>query len=78
VKFGLLLLLVVLVLVYFKRPTSKTEKVKPSVKPEAQAPGQVAAMAVCALCSVHLPLSEALTGNKGHYCCSDHLHQSEP
>ena len=30
----------------------------------------------CAVCEVHLPKSEALTGDGGYYCCDAHRRQA--
>jgi uncharacterized protein len=35
-------------------------------------------MVSCALCSVHVPVADAVAGHKGSYCCADHLHRAEP
>ena len=35
-------------------------------------------MVRCTLCAVHLPLVDAVHGNKGPYCCTDHLQRAEP
>lgn len=42
-----------------------------------EAPPAVA-MVRCAHCGVHMPSTDALTGDKGVYCSTAHLHQAEP
>jgi len=32
----------------------------------------------CAQCGVHIPTNDAVTGDKGVYCSTAHLHQAEP
>lgn len=34
-------------------------------------------MGRCTLCAVHFPLVDAVHGNKGLYCCTDHLQRAE-
>ena len=31
----------------------------------------------CSLCAVHVLASDALPGEKGYYCCQDHLQRAE-
>lgn len=31
----------------------------------------------CTLCSVHVPVSEAVQGEKGPYCCLEHRQRAE-
>ena len=35
-------------------------------------------MLSCTYCSVHIPSSDAIQGQKGVYCCADHLYRAEP
>lgn len=35
-------------------------------------------MVGCALCSVHVPLAEAVHGKSGAYCCAEHRRRAEP
>ncbi|MGI9133515.1 MAG: PP0621 family protein [Rhodoferax sp.] len=35
-------------------------------------------MRQCRQCGVHLPASEAVAGNLGHYCSQDHRKLAEP
>ncbi len=41
-------------------------------------PPQVTDMVSCAVCHVYMPVAQALKGQRGSYCCLDHLQQSEP
>ncbi len=34
-------------------------------------------MVCCALCSVHVPVADAVKGKKGVYCGADHFHRAE-
>lgn len=35
-------------------------------------------MVRCSLCSVHIPVADAIQGKKGAYCCIDHRQHAEP
>lgn len=35
-------------------------------------------MVRCSYCDVHLPLADIVQGQKGVYCCADHLDRAEP
>jgi uncharacterized protein len=35
-------------------------------------------MISCTLCSLHVPVADAVQGKKGIYCSPDHLHRAEP
>jgi uncharacterized protein len=64
----LFLLVVVLVVVWaIKRGSSGRSS--PKKPPESSAPAE---MVTCAHCGIHLPHSEAVTGQKGLYCSTEH------
>lgn len=63
----LFLLLVVLVLIWAIKRGSKGNS-RPKT-PENTAPAE---MVSCAHCGIHLPHSEAVTGQKGLYCGTEH------
>lgn len=72
----LLILLVALVGIFLWRSNRQTE-----VTRQRQQSGTAAAplaMVCCTLCSVHVPLVDAVQGNKGLYCSADHLRCAEP
>ena len=65
----LFLLLVVLVVIWaIKRGRSANRPTPPS-SPKAQTPSD---MVTCAHCGIHLPQEEAVSGQKGLYCSTDH------
>lgn len=66
-KYLIWLLVIVLAIWAFKR----SRRVKPA---KSQAPTAVtpANMAVCLHCGLHLPQDEAVTGEKGLYCSTEH------
>lgn len=67
-KYLLLVLLVLLVIWALKRGRVGN-KPKPSDKTESQAPSE---MITCAHCGIHLPKEEAVSGQKGLYCSTEH------
>lgn len=69
-KYLIWLLVIVLAIWAFKRSrrvNSDTPKAQPPVTPSTPAN-----MAVCLHCGIHLPPDEAVTGEKGLYCSTDH------
>jgi uncharacterized protein len=71
---ALLLLLVVLACVWIWRNRMPSDKSQTSTK----TPHQPLDMVRCTRCGVHVPANDAVQGQKGTYCCQDHLLQSEP
>ncbi|WP_416547533.1 PP0621 family protein [Limnohabitans sp. DCL3] len=66
-KYLLILLLVMVVIWAVKRgrrPQSPT-----AAKPQETAPAE---MITCAHCGIHLPQEEAVSGQKGLYCSTEH------
>jgi uncharacterized protein len=67
-KYLLMLLLALLVFWAWKR--SRLEKPKP---PDTPTPAsEPLEMVTCAHCGIHLPHEEAVTGQKGVYCSTEH------
>jgi uncharacterized protein len=77
----LIVLVVVLVGVWFWRNNRRTEmRAKPSrpAAPPVAGPHQQATEVVaCTFCSLHLPRTEALPGNRGLYCSDAHRREAE-
>jgi uncharacterized protein len=67
-KYLLILLLVLVVIWAIKRGRAPKSPPTPS-KPEASTPFE---MVTCAQCGLHLPQDEAVSGQKGLYCSTDH------
>lgn len=65
-KFLLLLLLVAIVWLAFKKSARR-----PAARPPEERPAEV--MVVCAHCGVHLPESESLMAGELRYCSRSHL-----
>ena len=66
-KFLFLLLLALVVIWAVKR--SRMKPPAGSAKPQAPSPTQ---MVACAHCGIHLPRGEAVSGQKGLYCSTEH------
>lgn len=65
----LFLLLVVLVVIWALKRGRAANQPKPPQAPEAQTPSE---MVSCAHCGIHLPQEEAVMGQKGLYCSTEH------
>lgn len=66
-KYLIWLLVILLAIWAFKR----SRRVN-SDAPKAKPPATPANMAVCLHCGIHLPQDEAVTGEKGLYCSTEH------
>lgn len=66
-KYLLLILLVLVVIWALKR--NRTEKAAP---PPQDSPTLPSNMVACNHCGIHLPQDEAVKGEKGVYCSTDH------
>lgn len=66
-KYLIWLLVILLAIWAFKRSRRVS-----SDAPKAQPPATPANMAVCLHCGIHLPPDEAVTGEKGLYCSTEH------
>ena len=66
-KYLIWLLVIVLAIWAFKR----NRRVN-SEAPQTKHPASPANMAVCLHCGIHLPQEEAVTGEKGLYCSTEH------
>ena len=67
-KYLFLVLLVLVVLWALKRGRA----VKPSKKPPTATSQTPSEMVTCAHCGIHLPQDEAVSGQKGLYCSTEH------
>lgn len=67
-KYLLILLLVLVVIWAVKRGRAPKPTQTPQ-NPESSAPSE---MVTCAHCGIHLPQEEAVSGQKGLYCSTDH------
>jgi uncharacterized protein len=65
----LLILLLVLVVIWAVKRGRAPKPPQTSAKPEGSAPSE---MVSCAHCGLHLPQEEAVSGQKGLYCSTDH------
>lgn len=71
----ILIVAVVLAIVWLWRSSRQIEHKKdPPRRTETLAPQD---MLSCTYCSVHIPSSDAIQGQKGVYCCADHLYRAE-
>lgn len=66
-KYLIWLLVILLAIWAFKR-SRRVNTATPKEKPQATP----ANMAVCLHCGIHLPQDEAVTGEKGLYCSTEH------
>jgi uncharacterized protein len=67
-KYLFVLLVVLLVIWAVKRGRAANRPARPS-SPKVQTPSD---MVTCAHCGIHLPQEEAVSGQKGLYCSTDH------
>jgi uncharacterized protein len=65
----LLILLLVLVVIWAVKRGRAPKPPQPSQNPEPSSPSE---MVTCAHCGIHLPQEEAVSGQKGLYCSTDH------
>jgi uncharacterized protein len=75
VKALLLLLLIVAVAWWWRSRQSNSDDAPQAGQPAA--PEQLD-MVRCSHCGMHVPGNEAVTGEKGLYCSTNHRQQSEP
>ena len=76
---ALILLLAILAGVWLwrsgrQRRTDAQANARPSPAPDPRKP---APMVACAVCGVHMPAADAVTGHRGAYCCTAHHRQAE-
>lgn len=75
----LIILLAILAGVWFwrsRRQKSLTERQRPTVEPPPADAG-TAPMVACAVCGVHVPPTEVITGRLGSYCSVAHRQRAE-
>ncbi len=71
---GLVLLLLMGVLVWRWR----SWRASAVQKPAPATPPKTIAMLACQHCGLHVPVTDAIHGSQGSYCCVDHRAQREP
>ncbi len=74
-KFGLLVLLVLIGVLLWRNRQAPGH---PSEKSADKAGNEPVDMVRCTLCSVHIPVADAFQGKNGPYCCADHRQHAEP
>lgn len=72
---ALLMLAVLLAVVWVWRNRGANAGANPRAQPKPRAPQD---MLACPQCGTHFPAAEAITGQKGSYCCAEHLRRAEP
>jgi uncharacterized protein len=72
---ALLMLALLLAVVWVWRNRGANTGAAPRVQPKPQTPQD---MLACPQCGTHFPATEAITGQKGSYCCTEHLRRAEP
>jgi uncharacterized protein len=74
-KFALLVLLVLIGVLLWKNRQPNS----PASRGESDSQGhEPLNMVRCSLCSVHVPVAEAIQGKNGVYCSVDHRQHAEP
>ena len=71
----LLVLGIVLIAVYIWRANRRAERRPPTGTPTA--PPSTQDMVRCPVCALHLPAADAVSGQRGRYCSSEHRQQAE-
>ncbi len=71
-------LLVLLVLIGFLLWRNRQPLGRPAEKSTSHPNTEPLNMVRCALCSVHVPVIDAVQGKNGAYCCADHRQTAEP
>ncbi len=65
----LFLLLVILLVIWAIKRTKTGRPIKPPAPPKTRTPSE---MVSCTHCGIHLPQEEAVSGQKGLYCSTEH------
>lgn len=73
----LLVLAVVVIGVWLWR-TGRQDRVSRDPVESAKNPAAPQEMVTCKLCEVHFPRADAIAGQQGLYCCSEHQQRAEP
>jgi uncharacterized protein len=74
----LLVFLVLMFAIWLWRHNREAEaRERRDQKPAPHSPKGAQRMVVCQHCGMHLPVTEALAGQSGTYCCEAHLRASE-
>jgi uncharacterized protein len=74
-KYGLLLLIAIILLWQWRHARGGTSNPSQRKKP---APPEALSMVRCAQCGLHLPEQESIQGQKGVYCSVAHRQAQEP
>lgn len=74
-KFALLVLVVLIGVLLWRNRQPNDRPTQRNANPPDREPLN---MVRCTLCSVHVPMADAVQGKNGPYCCTDHRHQAEP
>lgn len=72
-----LLVLLAVLLVAWRWKTWRSSLKRKAEHQQTVAP-EALTVVPCALCGVHVPHNDAVTGTKGAYCSAAHLRSSEP
>ena len=72
----ILIVAVVLGIVWLWRSGRRVDHKKDP--PRSKATSAPQDMLSCTYCSVHIPSNDAIQGQKGVYCCAEHLYRAEP
>jgi uncharacterized protein len=73
-KFGLLVLLVLIGVLLWRNRQPPQDAAEKKVDTPNHEPLD---MVRCTLCSVHIPVADAVQGKNGPYCCADHRQHAE-
>ena len=73
----LLILVAVLVGAWLWRTHREGDEKLRSNAPPAPSPPLLQDMVRCPVCSVHVPKTDAVAGQRGLYCCAEHRHRAE-
>jgi uncharacterized protein len=73
-KFGLLVLLVLIGVLLWRNRQPTDRPVDKNTNDTGNEPLN---MVRCTLCSVHVPVADAVQGKNGPYCCADHRQHAE-
>ena len=73
----LLLLVTALIGVWLWRSHREGDEKLRGNTPPAQPPPRLENMVRCSVCSVHVPKTDAVVGQRGLYCCAEHRRRAE-
>lgn len=73
-----LLVFLVVMLVAWRWRSDRSDAQLEARRKQSAAHNTPQAMVRCELCGVHLPQNDAVTGQRGSYCCTAHRQKAEP